>query len=245
MRAKLPEMTRPPSGSPPHRIDDPAAARLLLDEAVREVFGCFLGVDRSVREAADHLGRDLDAVLYRVKRLHAVGLLDVVATVKRAGRAVRRYRSAHDAWFLPFEVLPYADLEEALATMHRSNAVRAARAAARWLSRSPWAGFTVELGVDGQVWMHGSGRAPDERTPRRWRPVDGGLPFLAPPGATGGPFDATLDLWLSDDQVAQLNADLVAVVARYAAFGRAAADGVPANRMLQVVSVPLGPEDRV
>ena len=53
----LPNMTRPPSGSVPRRVDDPVAARLLLDATTREVFGCFLDRDRSVREAADLLER--------------------------------------------------------------------------------------------------------------------------------------------------------------------------------------------
>ena len=157
MRAKLPDMTGPSSGSIPHRVDDPGAARLLMDETSRSVFGCVLGTDRSVREAADLLDRDLDAVLYRVKRLHAAGLLEVVAVVPRAGRAVRRYRAPHEAWFVPFEVLPYADLEEAFNALHVRTAARAARAAARWLVRSPWAGYLVERGEDGQVWMRGTG----------------------------------------------------------------------------------------
>ena len=229
-------MTRPESGSKPRRIEDPAAARLLMDESAREVFGCFLGVDRSVREAADHLGRDLDAVLYRVKRLHAAGLLAVVAVVPRAGRAVRRYRAPHDSWFVPFEALPYADLEETFAALHRATVARAARAAARWLVRSPWAGYLVERGDDGQVWLRGSGPGPYDGT------------LVAPVGGATGPLDATLDLWLTAAQATALNDELADLVARYAELGRAArdvvADAAPANRLLQVVSVPLGPEDR-
>jgi hypothetical protein len=226
-------MTGPRSGSRPHRVDDPAAARLLLDEATRAVFGCFLGHDRSVREAADLLGRDLDAVLYRVKRLLSAGLLEVVAVVPRGGRAVRRYRAPHDAWFVPFEVLPYADLEETFAALHRANGARAARAAARWLARSPWAGYVVERGDDGQVWLRGSGSVADA----------GGGGFVAPGGDPTGPLDATLDLRLSDVDAAALNAELADLVARYASLGRVA-EGAAANRMLQVVSVPLGPDDR-
>lgn len=229
----LPDVTHPSSGRSPHRIDDPAAARLLMDETTRAVFGCFLGADRSVREAADHLGRDLDAVLYRVKRLHAAGLLEVVAVVPRAGRPVRRYRAPHDAWFVPFEVLPYADLEEAFLALHRGTATRAARAAARWLARSPWAGYLVERGEDGQVWLRGSGAETH----------DGGAP-VAPVGDATGPLDATLDLRLTDAQASALNEELADLVARYAELGGAADDGAMANRLLQVISVPLSPEDR-
>lgn len=229
VRAKLPDMPGSVSGSVPKRVDDPAAARLLLDEVTREVFGSFLDRDRSVREAADHLGRDLDAVLYRVRRLHEAGLLEVVAVQRRAGRPVRRYRAPHPLWFVPFEVLPHADLEETYGSLMRVHADRAARAAARWAARTPWAGYLVGIGADGQVWLRGT----------RERPV--GPTTAEPPrdrsGDRAGPLDAALDLRLTQAQAADLNTELWALVAKYAALGAATAGA--ANRFLLVVSAPL------
>lgn len=42
------------------------------------------------------------------------GLLEVTRKQKRKGRAVKYYRSVHDAYFVPFATMPYATLEERL-----------------------------------------------------------------------------------------------------------------------------------
>jgi hypothetical protein len=226
VRAMLPEMTPPPSGSSPRRVDDPAAARLLMDATTREVFGCFLGRTRSVREAADVLARDLDAVLYRVRRLVATGLLEVVAVQPRAGRPIRRYRAVHDAWFVPFEALPYADLEETFLDLHVAHAARAARAAARWLADRPWAGYRIGVDEAGRMWMRGAAE-------------DDGASGAEPPrllGGLDGPMDAGLELRLSPSDARSLHADLSALVATYE---RRAEEG-PANHLLLVISVPIG-----
>ena len=196
-----------------------------MDAATRDVFGCFLGRTRSVREAADALGRDLDAVLYRVRRLHAVGLLEVAAVQARAGRPIKRYRAVHDAWFVPFEALPYADLEETFLDLHAAHAARAARAAARWLARRSWAGYRIGVDATGRMWMRGAAEdddAADAEPPRRL-------------GGPGGPMDAGNEMRLSPADARALQDDLTALVATYE--GRAE-DGPP-NWLLLVISVPL------
>jgi hypothetical protein len=201
-----------------------------MNATTREVFGCFLSRARSAKEAADVLGRDLDAVLYRVRRLRAVGLLEVAAVELRAGRPIKHYRAVHDAWFVPFEVLPYADLEEAFLAMHAAHVARAARAAVRWLSARPWAGYRIGVDGSGRMWMRGAaeeGGAP------------GGGPAGAEPasrlGGLDGPMDAGLELRLSAADARSLNADLAALVATYE---RRAEEGPP-NRLLLVISVPM------
>jgi hypothetical protein len=203
-----------------------------MNPTTREVFTSFLGRDRSVGEAAEALGRGIDAVLYRVRRLHAAGLLEVVDRVARRGRPIRRYRAPHDAWFIPFEVLPYADLEEAFLALTRSQAEQVARASAHWLVRRPWAGYHIGVDAAGRPWMTGAGA--------------GGAPasivgdvFASgrPPSGPGDhPLDASLELRLSHDDVRALNADLTALVATYLA--REQPGGSP-NRLLIVYSVPL------
>jgi hypothetical protein len=217
-------MTPSASGSSPRRVDDPAAARLLMDAAARDVFGCFLGRTRSVREAADLLGRDLDAVLYRVRRLHAVGLLEIAAVEPRAGRPIKRYRAVHDAWFVPFEVLPYADLEEAFLDVHAAQAARAARAAARWLADRPWAGYRIGVDGSGRMWMRGTAEDGDGSGAEAPRSL----------GGLDGPMDAGLELRLSPADTRALNAELIDLVSRYE---RRAEEGPP-NRLLLVISVP-------
>ena len=219
-------MTHPDSGRPggarAHRVDDPEAAKLLVDEGYRNVLDAFIGFERSVGEAAAALRLDLDATLYRVRRLHRVGLLVESGTRPRAGRPVKLYRAAHDAFFVPFEALPYADLEETFLDLHLANARVMARAAARALRDSAWSGYRVERGDDGKLWMRG-GRA------------DG----AAYDGAadTAGPADAMVELRLAPADAERLNRELVALVERYVALDRS--DEGPANRMLIVATVPL------
>jgi len=220
-------MTHPLSGSSAdaagaHRVDDPKAAKLLVDEGYRTVLDAFIGCERSVGEAAEALRLGLDATLYRVRRLHRAGLLVHAGTRPRAGRPVKLYRAAHDAWFVPFEMLPFADLEETFLELHLANARVMARAAARALRDSGWAGYRIQRGDDGKLWMRG-GR------------VDGVTYDGAADGA--GPADAMVELRLTRDAAVRLNRELVALVERYIALDRS--EEGPANRMLVVATVPL------
>jgi len=223
-------MTRPRSGSSigataAHRVTDPDAAKLLVDEGYRNVLDAFIGHERSVGEAAEALRQGLDATLYRVRRLHGAGLLIHSGTRARAGRPVKLYRAAHDTWFVPFEALPFADLEETFLELHLANARVMAKAAARALRDSGWAGYRIQRGDDGKLWMRG-GRA------------DGGTYDGATDAA--GPADAMVELRLTRDDAVRLNRDLVALVERYLALDRP--EEGPANRMLVVATVPLDAE---
>jgi hypothetical protein len=227
VRANLPEMTPPISGrgadrAGAHRVDDPDAAKLLVHDGYRAVLDAFVGRELSVAEAAEELRLDLDATLYRVRRLHRAGLLVHSGTRPRAGRPVKLYRAAHDAWFVPFEVLPYADLEETFLELHVAHARMLARAAARALRDSAWSGYRIERGEDGQLWMRG-GRA------------DGATIDSA--GGAAGPADAMVELRLAPDDAERLNRELVALIERYVALDRS--DEGPANRMVTFASVPL------
>ena len=129
-------MTPPDSGSSvtpsgAHRVDDPVAARLLTNEGFRTVLDTFIGRERSVAEAAHELRLGLDATLYRVRRLHRAGLLELRGMRPRGGRPVKLYRAVHEAWFVPFESLPHADLEETFLELHVAHARVIAKAAAR------------------------------------------------------------------------------------------------------------------
>jgi len=220
-------MTHPVSGRAAdlggaHRVDDPEAAKLLVDEAFRTVLGAFIECERSVGEAAEELRLGLDATLYRVRRMHRAGLLVHSGTRPRAGRPVKLYRAAHDAFFVPFEALPYADLEETFLELHLAHARVMAKAAARALRDSAWSGYRIERGDDGQLWMRG-GRA------------DGTT--YAGAADAAGPADAMVELRLAPDDAERLNREFVALIERYVALDRS--DEGPANRMVTFASVPL------
>lgn len=91
--------------------------RLLLHERVRRVLGCFLTEARSVSAAARHTELDIRAVHRDVKALCSAGLLQVVRSEARAGRAILHYRASASAYFVPQSAHPSADQAEQLGQM--------------------------------------------------------------------------------------------------------------------------------
>lgn len=92
-------------------VKDPEQARLLSEPESFRFFGPFLAQDCTVSQAAKELNCNIDTMLYRVKTLMRVGLLKVVKTQSRRGRSVKVYRSGAEAYFLPFGVTAYQDIE--------------------------------------------------------------------------------------------------------------------------------------
>ena len=115
MDAKLLRMIAPDSSSF-HTVTDKKQAHLLTDPKSKAFFKPFLARERSTSQAAQVLGCPLTTMHYRVRQFLAAGLLELTREEKRKGRAVKLYRSTHDAYFIPFRVTPYATLEERLAT---------------------------------------------------------------------------------------------------------------------------------
>lgn len=113
MGAKLVQMIDLDSGSF-FTVTDTEQARLLTEPTSKEFFKPFLACERSAGEAAAVMQCSLNTMLYRVKILLRAGLLEVVREQPRKGRAVKIYRSVHDAYFIPFRMTPYATLEERL-----------------------------------------------------------------------------------------------------------------------------------
>lgn len=65
-------------------------------------FEQFLAQSSTVSLVARALNVEVSSVLYRVKQMRALGLLTVLKTESRAGRAIKHYRSASDEFFVPF-----------------------------------------------------------------------------------------------------------------------------------------------
>jgi hypothetical protein len=95
-------------------IQDPEQARLLSDPESFRYFRPFFARDCTVARAAKELGSKVDTVLYRVKLFVEAGLLKIVETETRRGRPIKIYRSSADAYFIPFAVTPFEDIEAAL-----------------------------------------------------------------------------------------------------------------------------------
>ena len=94
---------------------DASRARLLLNARTRTQLAPFLGKSLSVQEIANRTGAKANTVLRRVQRFMQAGLLEVAETTPRRGKAIRKYRSVADVFFVPFEASEAADLEAALA----------------------------------------------------------------------------------------------------------------------------------
>lgn len=93
------------------RVTTPEAAKILTDIPELRALEPFLGCERTVKEAADVLGVPLDALYFRVRRFHRLGLLRVAAEEPRGGRAVKRYTSSADGFFVSYHTVPNVDFE--------------------------------------------------------------------------------------------------------------------------------------
>ncbi len=100
-----------PDSPSPHVVRDARQARILTEPESKRFFVPFLARNTTVKEAAQQVGCPLNTMLYRVKTLIAAGLVQVVETRPRGGRAIRVYRSVHDAYFIPLAATPFDTLE--------------------------------------------------------------------------------------------------------------------------------------
>ncbi len=94
----------------------------------------------------------LNTMLYRIKTLLRAGLLEVVREQRRKGRAVKIYRSVHNAYFVPFRVTPYATLEERLEVQAEPIFAGLIRSYAAALKKNEHYGHHIFIGEGGAVW---------------------------------------------------------------------------------------------
>jgi len=197
---------RPPAAVELHTVTDPEQARILTSPAALRLFRPFLARERTVSEVARETGRDLNAVLYRVRTYLAAGLLEVVREIERPGRAVKVYRSVHDAYFVPYEVTPFATLEERMLEQTLPAVEERVRAQARSLQRSGLWGQSLYRDEAGEVWTSSSAGATsgdDAHDPR------GGLDFWT-------------EVWLTRAEAEELRSTLYEALER---FGHRPTDG--------------------
>ena len=83
-------------------ITNPQAAQALLDPVSTRFLKPFMACESTMKDAANTLGVRMNVMFYWINRLCVLGLLRVVRTEKRSGRAIRYYRWSADAFFVPF-----------------------------------------------------------------------------------------------------------------------------------------------
>lgn len=94
------------------KVVNPKAAELLTDWRQRRFLEPFIPGPTSMSEAAEALGVKLNAMHYQVGQLLELGLLEVVGSVKRKGRAVKLYGPTAEEFFVPFASTPHATVED-------------------------------------------------------------------------------------------------------------------------------------
>lgn len=141
------------SPTPTVTVTEALLTDVLLDPAQRRYLVPFFSRTLTVSEAAAELGVKGNSLLYQVKRLCRLGLLQIVRAEMRGGRTVKVYRATADRFFVPFAQTDAATLEE---LFYKTNTPRArcfARNLARAVLETPEAtmGYLVGRHEGGEV----------------------------------------------------------------------------------------------
>lgn len=93
-------------------VTDQRQARLLTEPRSASFIHPFLARERSTAEAAADARCPLTTMAYRVRVLLEAGLLQLVRTEARAGRAISYYRSSHDTYRVPLDATGFTDHQD-------------------------------------------------------------------------------------------------------------------------------------
>lgn len=216
-------------------VRDPVQARLLTDPAALRFFEPFLARSRSASQAAAEVGCKLDTMLYRVRTFTKAGLLEVARLEPRRGRPIKHYRSSADAYFIPFDLTPYADLEERIREQMKPHADLLARALARRLRRSGRQGQRLFRTAEGEVFRQSAGELGVATDLTDWDSLKAHVEARAASVAE----DLTTNLLLSDDEARALLLELYRLWYRLRAQ-----EPAPSRRpyLWRFVLIPLEPE---
>ncbi len=100
-------------------ITDAKAADTLINPKTLRMLEPFLAKDCTILQAAKETGVKANTVLSRVKRFMDNGLISITKEEKRAGRAIKHYRSTADIFFIPYEATTAESLETMMAERER------------------------------------------------------------------------------------------------------------------------------
>ncbi|MDO5535833.1 MAG: helix-turn-helix domain-containing protein [Propionibacteriaceae bacterium] len=136
-----------------HRVTSPEQAAILVNPVRSRFLHPFLGRDCTVSDAASQLGVSVNTMLYRVRRMVARDLLEVVRVVPRPGRAVKVYRSKHTGYLVPVDAMRYDDLRHRVDAQGRVLAQQLARDYTDVLTNAPADGVRIlARNAAGDVW---------------------------------------------------------------------------------------------
>lgn len=135
-------------------INDSEQAKLLTGPESFRHFTPFLARDCTVSQAAKEIGCHVDTMLYRVNAFLKADLLKVVGTEPRRGRPVKVYRSSADAYFIPFVVTPFEDIETVIKLQNQRNGDIIAHHLAKTIRQSGKDGRHIFRDVHGEVSVH-------------------------------------------------------------------------------------------
>ena len=96
-------------------VETPESADLLINPYTLRQLLPFLGRECTVKQAAKETGAKPNTMLSRVRRFLAAGLLEVAREEKRAGRALKIYRSSAEVFFVPYAATSSDTLEAMMA----------------------------------------------------------------------------------------------------------------------------------
>jgi len=121
-------------------INNAKAADTLINPKTLLWLEPFLANSTTISEAAKRIASKPNTVLSRVRKLLRLGLLKVVKEEKRAGRAIKWYRSSSDSFFVPFAATSAESLEEMMAERdsYWESMLRAAVVRSRMESIGTW-----------------------------------------------------------------------------------------------------------
>lgn len=128
------------------RVDDPAAAVLIVDDASRRYLEPLLSKELTLSDLARLLDVHHSSALYRLRQLLAHGLVEVARVEPRAGRSSTYYRAAAAGYFVPFAATPYESQD--------TIASEAFRRLQRVLERSIAAAWTEAAGELRPLGLH-------------------------------------------------------------------------------------------
>lgn len=90
--------------SPELEVSDPQMAEMLLEEKALRILSPFVSSERTALSVAEELAMPLNSLLYQVKRLMGVGLLEISRSERRAGKALKYYRSVAQRFVVPYNL---------------------------------------------------------------------------------------------------------------------------------------------
>lgn len=187
-----------------YKVSTEEQARLLSDPKGSDFIHPFIGRESSVSAAAQALGCSVQTMHYRVKQLVAAGLLELVREEKRAGRAVKHYRSVSEAFFIPDDLTKHADLEERLLTDFQPTMKVIAKGLAEGIRREGRTGQCMFQDAPGRVSSYGCVERPDKAIE-----LNLDYPFRQPNTDRRG------SIYLTDDEARTLGQELGSLFEQY------------------------------